>query len=192
MDSRESQESASKGTITDLLQAWHGGDRAGLEGLMARVYNDLRRIAAVALRKDRQLTVQPSDLVNEYFIRLLDAKEIDWESRNQFFAIACNVMRRILVDQARRRARKKRGGSLTPVTFDDGIGQVAPIEIDLLALDEALGRLEEKSQRQAKVVELRFFGGMTIEEAAGVLEVAQATVKLDWNMARAWLRKELS
>ena len=178
--------------LTDLLRAWGDGDDGALAELMDRVYNELRAMAGAQLRNEREShTLQPTALVHEAYLRLVDQDRADWQSRAQFFDVAARMMRRILVDHARRRGRLKRGGGAEMVE----LGAVAapeprPFE-DLLALDEALERLERLDPRQARVVELHFIVGLSVAETAEVLGCSKATVSRDWREARMWLAREL-
>ncbi|HRI03234.1 MAG TPA: sigma-70 family RNA polymerase sigma factor [Pyrinomonadaceae bacterium] len=180
--------------ITQLLKDWSKGNQAALDELMPLVYEELRRQASQYLRKERQgHTLQTTALIHEAYLRLAGQNEIEWQNRNHFFAIASTAMRRILVDHARTRHREKRGGNAEDIPLDDAlmIG-VSQKSVDLVALDEALVRLERLDPRQAKVVELRFFSGLTNEETAKVLAVSNATVRNDWAMAKAWLHGQLA
>ena len=179
--------------VTDLLRRVSDGDKQAEEELVPEIYRELRKIAASYLRRERpDHTLQPTALVNEAWVKLSKQRDVQWESRAHFFGIAAQVMRRILVDYARRRRSGKRGGGIPFVQFDDSLG-VSEDQCSLVInLDEALERLRALSPRQARVVELRFFGGMTEEEIAEVLDVTSRTVKRDWEKARAWLYGELS
>lgn len=180
--------------ITQLLKDWSEGNQAALDELMPLVYEELRRQASQYLRKERQgHTLQTTALIHEAYLRLAGQNEIEWQNRNHFFAIASTAMRRILVDHARTRHCEKRGGNAEDIPLDDAlmIG-VSQKSVDLVALDEALVRLERLDPRQAKVVELRFFSGLTNEETAKVLAVSNATVRNDWAMAKAWLHGQLA
>jgi RNA polymerase sigma factor (TIGR02999 family) len=181
--------------ITDLLRAWRGGKDASLERLLSRVYADLRQLARAQLAKERLgHTLQPTALVHEVYIRLVRERKIGWRNRAHFFGACARMMRRILVDHARRRQARKRAGGST-VTLQ-GFAEVPAASgngtLDLLALDQALESLERLSPRQCQVVEMRFFAGLSIEETAETLGVATRTVKLDWTKARAWLHHELT
>lgn len=183
---------ATKQDVTQLLADWRGGDRAALARLLPAVHGELKKIARGYLARERPgHTLQPTALVNEAYLRLVDQNRVEWASRSHFFAIAATQMRRILVSYARRRAADKRGAGERAVTLVDAIAAAGPREVDLLALDQALGRLEGIDPRQARVVELRYFAGLTIEETAEALGISTATVKLDWSLARAWLYREL-
>jgi RNA polymerase sigma factor (TIGR02999 family) len=176
-----------------MLIDWSNGDREALDRLLPVVYTELRRQAARHLRRERAgHTLQTTDLIHEAYLRLVDQKNVRWQNRAHFFAVAAQSMRRILVDHARRRHRAKRGGSAIALPLDEGLLVAAEkSEVDLLALDEALTRLAAIDVRQGQVVELRFFSGLSIEETATVLGVSLTTVKDDLNMAKAWLRREM-
>jgi RNA polymerase sigma factor (TIGR02999 family) len=178
--------------VTRLLAEWAAGDEAALDRLMPLVYQELRRIADRALGRERQgHTLQATALVHEAYLRLVRQHSAQFQNRAHFFAIASQVVRRILVDHARRRASVKRGAGAAPVTLDMDVTDDAP-SVDALVLDEALERLASLDPQQARIVEMRFFGGLTVEETADVLRISPRTVKRDWSMARAWLRRELS
>jgi RNA polymerase sigma factor (TIGR02999 family) len=179
--------------ITQLLVDWGKGDPAALERLMPLVYSELRRLASNYLRRERVgHTLQPTALVNEAYLKLIDQKNAKWQNRAQFFGISAQLMRRILVDHARQRQAVKRGGSnqerLSITSVEAVLKQP---EIDLLALNEALDELAQMDPQQSRIVELKFFGGLSIEETAEVLGISHATVERDWKMARAWLRRQL-
>lgn len=179
--------------ITRILQAWNGGDREALNQLIPFVYDELHRQAARYLRRERpNHSLQTTALINETYLRLVEQRNARWQNRAHFFAIAAQVMRRILVDYARARTRVKRGGDDPRVPLDD-VALVAPEGggVDLLALDEALTRLAALDEQQARIVELRYFSGMSIEETAEALGISPATVKRDWQMAKAWLHHQL-
>jgi RNA polymerase sigma factor (TIGR02999 family) len=179
--------------ITQLLGQMKAGDRSAAERLMPLVYGQFRALAAQYLRKERgNHTLQPTALVNEAYLKLLDQSRVQWQGRTHFFAVGAQAMRRILVDHARRRQRLKHGGQRARVTLDEGVALSPDRDQDVLALDEALLKLAELDERQAKVVELRFFAGLTVDEVADVLGVSKRTVEGDWTMARAWLHRELS
>jgi RNA polymerase sigma factor (TIGR02999 family) len=178
--------------VTALLGDWSRGDRTALDRLLPLVYADLRRVAARQLRSERAgHTLQPTALVHEVFIRLVDQRHVDWQNRAHFFGVAAQVMRRILVDHARRRGASKRGEGVRCVSIDDAQDVAASDGMPVLALDHALERLEAVDTDLAKVVELRAFGGLTIEEVAHVLGVSPSTAKRDWRTAKAWLNREL-
>jgi RNA polymerase sigma factor (TIGR02999 family) len=179
--------------ITHLLLAWGNGDQAALEQLMPLVYDELRRVAARHLRRQRpDHTLQTTALVNEAYLRLIDSSQVRWQNRAHFFAVSAQLMRRILVDFARSRNYQKRGGGAEQVSLDEALVVAPERSADLLALDEALTRLAELNPRQAQVVELRYFGGLSEEEAAEALKVSLRTIQRDWNLARLWLYRELS
>ena len=180
--------------VSEMLKAWSAGDREIAEEFMPLVYDELRRQARRFLRRERQNhTLATTALVHEAYIRLVDQHDVTWQNRAHFFGIASEMMRRILVNYAIQAKRQKRGGEAQRVTLDGTIpAGEASENVDLICLDEALTRLKELDERQARVVELRYFGGLNIEETAEVLSISPATVKREWNMARAWLRAELS
>jgi RNA polymerase sigma factor (TIGR02999 family) len=178
--------------VTDLLVRWSDGHEDALDELMARVYEELRHLARIRMARERNgHTLQPTALAHEAFLRLCDQRRVRWQSRTQFFALASEMMRRVLVDHARRQAASKRGAGATRMTLEDAHSVSRPQSVDTLALHEALKQLEGLDARQARIVELRYFGGLTIEEAAEVLVVSSATVKRDWETARRWLYREL-
>jgi RNA polymerase sigma-70 factor (ECF subfamily) len=179
--------------VTGLLRAWREGDEAALEALMPLVHDELRRIARRCLRGERaNHSVQATELVNEAFLRLVDVHQVDWQNRTHFLAMSARLMRRVLVDLARSRRADKRGGGAVRVTFDEAaIGGCTP-EADVIRLDEALQALTALDNRKSRVVELRFFGGLTVDETAVVLQVSSKTVLRDWEFARAWLQRELT
>lgn len=177
--------------VTTLLRAWRRGDPAAFERLTPLVYDELRRRARHYLRGERpNHTLRPTALVHEVYLRMVDIDEVDWQDRTHFFAIAARQMRRILVDSARARRYQKRGGGAASVTFTEALA-VSRSTPDLVALDDALNLLAEKDDRKARVVELRFFGGLTNEEIASALRISTDTVTRDWQMAKLWLRREL-
>ena len=180
--------------ITRLLLAWNEGDREALDKLMPLVYEELHRQAARFLRRERpDHTLQTTGLIHEAYLKLIDQREVNWESRTHFFAIAANLMRRILVDYARSKNRAKRGGDALKLPLEEA-ALIAGKEkgVDLIALDEVLTRLEKIDKRQAQIVELRYFGDLTLEETAKALKISRTTVADDWAMARAWLHRELT
>jgi RNA polymerase sigma factor (TIGR02999 family) len=179
--------------ITDLLIDWGKGDQAALEKLMPLVYNELRRLASNYLRRERAShTLQPTALVNEAYLKLVDQRNAKWQNRAQFFGISAQLMRRILVDHARQHQAAKRGGeNQQRLSITSAERVVKQSEIDLLALNEALDELAKIDPQQGRIVELKFFGGLSIEESAEVLGISHATVERDWKMARAWLRRQL-
>jgi RNA polymerase sigma factor (TIGR02999 family) len=185
----------SQKNITRMLKDWSEGDRESLDRLLPFVYDELHRQASRYLRRERvDHTLQPTALINEAYLKLIDQRDVRWQNRAHFFAVAAQAMRRILVDYARSRKREKRGGGGDDVKlpYDEAV-EVGAREksIDLVALDEALTRLAGFDERQARVVELRYFSGMTEEETAEVLGISPATVRRDWNMAKAWLLFQL-
>jgi RNA polymerase sigma factor (TIGR02999 family) len=178
--------------VTRLLQAWSNGQEEALDRLVPRIHDELRRLAASYLRRERpDHTLQPTALVNEAFLKLVDQRAAKWQNRAHFFGIAAQAMRRILVDHARAHAAGKRGGALRKVPLDEAIVAGRAVDVDLLALDEALTRLGALDPQQSRVVELRFFAGLTMEETAEVMRISPATVGREWRMAKAWLSSEL-
>jgi len=183
---------AATGEITNLLRAWSGGDEAALDRLAERVYPELRRMAHRYMKNERQAnTLQSAGLVHEVYLRLVDVRRVEWRERAQFYAMAAQMMRRILVDAARARASKKRGGSAARVNIDDGAVLSPEPDQSILALHEALGTFSRLAPRQARVVELRYFGGLTEEEIVAALDISPRTVRRDWSLAKAWLSREL-
>jgi RNA polymerase sigma factor (TIGR02999 family) len=181
------------GDVTHLLDDLTAGKEHAFDELLPLVERELRRRAAGYMRRERQNhTLQPTALVNEAFLRLVDQRNVRWQNRAHFFAVASQAMRRILVDHARSHQRAKRGGPAPAVTLDEAMIASEERSIDLLALDHALERLAALDERQARVVEMRFFGGLSVEETAEILDISPATVKREWSMARAWLHSELS
>jgi RNA polymerase sigma factor (TIGR02999 family) len=180
--------------ITRLLIAWSEGRREALDDLMPIVYADLRRVAAGYMRRETPgHALQPTALVHEAYVRLIDQRQVKWRNRAHFFGVAAGMMRRILVDNARRRRADKRGGGWERVTLaGDEAAADSHKEIDVLALHEALERLAAFDPQQARIVELRYFGGLTIEETAEVVGISPATVVREWTIAKAWLRADLS
>jgi RNA polymerase sigma factor (TIGR02999 family) len=179
--------------ITDLLVSCGRGDKESLDKLMPAVYDELRRQAARYLRREQPgHTLQTTALIHEAYVRLVDQRNVQWQNRAHFFGIAAQMMRRILVDHARRRKRAKRGGSDIKISLDDAAVAVQGQDLDVVAVDEALTRLAKIDEQQSRVVELRFFSGLTVEETAEVMGISPATVKRDWSMAKAWLHRELS
>jgi RNA polymerase sigma factor (TIGR02999 family) len=178
--------------ITQLLQDWNDGDQTAIDKLMPLVYDELHRLARQYMRRERPgNTLQTSALVNEAYMRLVDQKKIHWGSRSHFFGIAARLMRQILVDQARRRNFAKRGGGAIRVTLDEASMVTTEQSGNVVALDEALTILEKTDPRKGRIVELRFFGGLSIEETAKVMQVSPGTVMRDWTFARAWLKKQM-
>ena len=180
------------GNVTALLGDWSRGNQSALNQLLPLVYEELRRIATRQIRAERSgHTLQPTALVHEVYLRLVDQRSVDWESRAHFFGVAAQVMRRILVDYARRHSATKRGDGIPCLPIDEAKNATAADVIPILALDHALDRLAEMDEELARIVELRAFGGMTIEEAACVLRVSPSTAKREWRTAKAWLTREL-
>ncbi len=179
--------------MTQWLLAWSKGDRDALEDLLPVVYGELRRIAGRYLRHERQdHTLQPTALVHEAYVKLIDQRHAQWQNRAQFFGVAAQLMRRILVDHARAHVAAKRGGGVSPVTLMDAAGASPARGVDVIALDEALTRLTRLYPDQGRLVELRFFGGLTIEETGEAMGLSPATVKRQWTVARAWLLHNLN
>ncbi|HEX6730118.1 MAG TPA: sigma-70 family RNA polymerase sigma factor [Pyrinomonadaceae bacterium] len=179
--------------ISRLLIAWGDGDQAALEELTPLVYAELHRLAHNYMSRERpDHTLQTTALVNEAFMRLVDWKNVRWQNRAHFFGVSAQLMRRILVDFARARGFQKRGGGAQKFELDEAALVCDDKDADLVALDEALDSLAKLDSRQARVVELRFFGGLSLEDAAEVLKVSKGTVRRDWSLARAWLHRELS
>ena len=175
------------------MRGWHGGDREGLDALLPVVYKELRRIAHSQLRKEREdHSLQSAELVNEAYLRLARMNPPQWESRTHFFAIAAQLIRQILVDYARRHGAWKRGSGRRALPLEDASELSRGKDIDVVLLDDALNTLAELDPRKAKVVELRFFGGLTFAETAEVLDVSAVTVSRDWTTARAWLHREMN
>jgi len=183
----------SSADVTQLLLAWNQGDRAALDKLMPIVYDELRRLARKQLRSEApEHTLQATVLVNEAYIRLVDLNRVNWQNRAHFFGAAAQIIRRVLVDHARARHRLKRGGSAVRVTLVDGIGEAEGGQFDVVALDQALSELGKLDAQQERIIELRFFSGLSIEETAEAVNISPATVKRDWATARAWLYRKLT
>ena len=182
-----------KSDVTQLLDKAQNGDKESLDTLLPLIYDELRRVAANQLRAERENhTLQATALVHEAYLRLLEQQEVDWQNRAHFFSIAAEMMRRILVNYAIQRNAKKRGDGVTRISLDDAISfSNGESDLDLVSLDAALKRLAEFDEIQARIVELRFFGGLTIEEVAEVLDISESTVKREWKMAKAWLKTQL-
>jgi RNA polymerase sigma factor (TIGR02999 family) len=179
--------------VTLLLSRVSEGDNSAPDKLLELVYEDLRHLAGRYMRDERSdHTLQATALVHEAYMRLVDWKNVSWESRAQFFAVAAQVMRRVLVDHARGKNAAKREGSQQKLALADAVSFASEKEFDVLVLEEALTRLEKQDPRQAKIVEMRFFGGLSVEEVAHVLKVSETTVKREWKMAKAWFQRELS
>ena len=178
--------------ITRILKSWSGGNRDAVDDLMPLVYDELHKVAAQYLRRQRaDHTLQPTALVNEAYLKLIDISDVDWQDRAHFFAFASQTMRHILVDYARAQAREKRGGGAQKLSLDEAVSFSKEDEVDLLSLDESLRALTAIDKQQGKIVELRFFGGLTVEETAVVLHISPATVKREWRIAKAWLYKRM-
>jgi RNA polymerase sigma factor (TIGR02999 family) len=180
--------------ITAMLREWSGGNREALGNLMPLVYKELHKQAVRHMRRERpNHTLQPTALIHEAYVKLVDQREANWESRTHFFAIAAQAMRRILIDHARARAQEKRGGGNVTLALDDAALIVTDERnIDLLALNEALDRLAGFDEQQVRIVELRYFSGLNLEETAAALGVSRATVAREWSVAKTWLRRELT
>jgi RNA polymerase sigma factor (TIGR02999 family) len=180
-------------TVNALLQSWGRGDARAREQLLPLVYRELKRRAAAYLRHERRdHTLQPTALVHEAYVRLVGQNRPHWQNRAHFFGIAAQIMRRILIDYARERLAAKRRGSAVRVLLDERIGATGPIDCEMLLLDQALNELAQLDPRQAQIVELRYFGGMTEQEVATVLSLSRATVTRDWQSARAWLFRRMT
>ena len=179
--------------VTRLLMNWNHGDRSALEELMPLVYGELRRLASAYLRRERPgHTLQSTALVHEAFIRLVGQRDVEWRNRAHFFGIAAQMIRRILVDYARSQHAGKRGSGAVKLSLDEALAVPMATGVDLLGLDEALDRLAALDSRQARVVELRFFAGLSIEETAEVMGISPASVKREWSTARLWLFREMT
>lgn len=179
--------------VTNLLARWRGGDAAAREALVPLVYDELRRIARRCLAGQKtNHTLQPTALVHEAYLRLAGHDSVSWQNRAHFFAVATQMMRQILVDHARRRAAAKRGGGAVTVALDEEVASKSSVVLDLIALDDAMRQLAELDPRQSQIVELRFFGGLSIEETAHVVDISPATAKREWATARLWLHQAMS
>lgn len=190
----DSPESSCSAAVTEILAQWSRGDRSALDRLVPVIYPELRRIAGRQLRHERSdHTLDPTALVHELFLQLVDQRSATWDNRTQFFAVAARLMRRILVDHARGREALKRGGGVTKLALksEDAGAMVDPVAAEVLAVDQALGRLAAHDPDQARIVELRFFGGLSVEETAHVMERSARTIKREWRIAKAWLYREL-
>ena len=181
-------------SVTLLLKAWSGGDQQALGDLTSKVYLELRQMAAKYMRKERSGdSMQATALVHEVFLRLVDVNDVSWQDRAHFFAVSANMMRRILVDRARAKNMAKRGGGAVLVNFDDALEiSSGSKDREMVAIDDALNELAEVDPRKARVIELRFFGGLSVEETAEVLKISPQSVMRDWKMARAWLLAQLT
>jgi RNA polymerase sigma factor (TIGR02999 family) len=183
---------ATPADLTAWLRAWSAGDNAVEQPLLLAVYDELRRQARLQLRRERrEHSLSPTAVVHEAYLRLLGQRRMEWESREQFFAVAARTMRRVLVDHARRREAVKRAGGAVRVSLDEEVAVELPRELDLLALDDALDELAALDERPVRVVELRFFGGLSLDETAAALAISEATVTREWRRARAWLHRRL-
>ena len=183
---------AAPSAITGLLTAWRAGDAGALEQLVDALYGELHRLARRCMAGERAgHSLQPTALVNEAYVRLIDARQVHWQNREHFLAVATRQMRRVLVDIARAKGYQKRGGAAVHVTFDESLPVMREPGRDLLALDDALDALARVDERKARVVEMRFFGGLSVEQSARALQVSVDTVMRDWKMAKAWLLREL-
>lgn len=179
--------------VTRILRAWSDGDRGALDELIPLVYEELRRQAARYLRHERRdHTLQTTALIHEAYVRLVDQKDVRWQNRAHFFGVAAQLMRRILVDHARKNRALKRGGPADNLPLEEAATVSAGTDVDLVVLDEALTKLAAMDERKSRVVELKYFGGLTAEEAAEVLRVSPATIRHDWTLAKAWLRREIA
>jgi RNA polymerase sigma-70 factor (ECF subfamily) len=189
----DNSERVSTHHVTQLLQAWGYGDEGALKQLMPLVYNELHRLAQRYMASEQTgHPLQTTALVHEVYLRLVDVQNVDWQNRAHFYALCARLMRRILVDFARSRNYQKRGGQFPHIQLEEAVTVSAVVGAELLAVDEALKRLAIVDTRKSDVVELRFFGGLTVEEIAAALQVSPETVKRDWKLAKAWLLRELS
>jgi RNA polymerase sigma factor (TIGR02999 family) len=178
--------------VTQLLIDWNGGDKTALEKLLPMIYQELHLLASRYLRRERpNHTIQATALVNEAYLRLIDQKQVQWQNRAHFFAIAAQMMRRILINYARDQHAAKRGGYTIKVSLNEAIGLANTEDLDLIALDEALDKLALTDLRKSRLIELWFFAGLTLEETAEVLDISLATAKRDWTLARAWLYRAI-
>jgi RNA polymerase sigma factor (TIGR02999 family) len=179
--------------ITKLLLAWNDGDQQALDRLVPLVEAELRRLARTYMRRERDThTLQTTALINEAYVRLIEAHDVQWQSRAHFYGIAAQVMRRVLVDFARKRNYRKRGGGSHQITFNEALAISDAEDLNVLALDEALSELAKVDERKARVVEMRFFGGLTEKEAAAALNISAETARRDWRLAKSWLLRQLS
>ena len=188
------EDEAVRPNITEMLREWSGGKTEVMDDLLPLIYDELRRRAAAYLRRERpNHTLQPTALVHEAYLKLIDQRQDNWASRDHFFAIAAQAMRRILVDHARGRHRQKRGGSNEDLPLEDALLAAADeANVDLIALDEAMKKLAKLDPQQERVVELRYFGGMSLDEAADAMSISRATAARDWQVAKAWLHREMT
>jgi RNA polymerase sigma-70 factor, ECF subfamily len=193
MTEKHSGEEPQPKDVTVLLKAWTAGDEGALEQLTPLIYGELHRLARTYMARERSSpTLETGAILNEAFLRLVHWKTARWENRSHFYGLAAQIMRRVLVDHARSRGYRKRGGGIRPVELDEAVVMSPERSPDLLALDDALDRLAGVDERKSKVVELRFFGGLSVEETAEVLKVSPFTVARDWTLAKAWLHREIS
>lgn len=193
LEKSEKMDQPSQSDVTELLVSWSNGNQAARDQLMGVVYDELHRLARRYMRRESPgHTLQTSALLNEAFLRLVDQKNVQWQNRAHFFGIAAQMMRRILVDHARSRNYAKRGGGARAVSLDEALIVSDARNEEVVNVHEALERLTEFDQRKAQIVELRFFGGLSIEETANVLDVSPGTVMRDWTLAKAWLAREMS
>ena len=190
------QPPAPQADVTDLLQRWQGGDARALDQVTPLVYRELHQIAVRYLSRERpDHTLQSTALVHEAFLKLVDQRRVDWQSRSHFFGLAAQLMRRILVDHARGAGRVKRGAGVAKTSLDDEADAAAPsglVPEDILTLDAALDELEQLDPRQCRIVELRYFSGLTVEETADAMKLSTGTIKREWTVARAWLYRKIS
>lgn len=190
--SDENSKHLTRREVTVLLQAWNDGDPYAPDKLAPLIYAELRKLARRLMRRESpQHTLETGALINEAYLRLADWKNARWENRAHFYGVASQIMRRVLVDHARAHGYQKRGGGARPLSLDEAVVASPDRAADLIALDEALERLEKRDPRKGKVVELRFFGGLSVEETAAVLHVSPFTVIRDWNFVKAWLSREI-
>jgi RNA polymerase sigma factor (TIGR02999 family) len=186
-------EAGAEHNLTSLLLDWSRGNPEALNQLAPLIYDELHRMASRHLRREPNgNTLQSTALVHEVYLKLIDQERVQWQDRNHFFAVASNMIRRILVDHARARYAAKRGGGQVRLEFDEAIGLPGARDANLMALDDAMESLAQLDRRQSRIVELRFFGGLSIEETAEVMHLSPATVKRDWNVAKAWLYRQLA
>jgi RNA polymerase sigma-70 factor (ECF subfamily) len=178
--------------VTALLLAWRGGDEAALGRIVPLVQEELRKIARRCLRNEKAgHSLQPTALVNEAYLRLVDARRVNWQNRTHFLAMSARLMRRVLVDYARTKGADKRGGDMVRVSLTQAVGRASDLGEDVVALSDALEALEQVDARKGRIVELRFFAGLTVEETAAVMDLSPQTVAREWTFAKAWLRREL-
>jgi RNA polymerase sigma-70 factor (ECF subfamily) len=193
MNGQNSTPPPSPPEVTDLLIAWGGGDRSALDRLVPVVHAELRRLARRQMSRERpDHTLQTSALVNEAYLRLIDLSRVRWQDRGHFFAMSARIMRRILVDHSRSRSSLKRGAARKMAAFEEALAVSNEPSVDLVALDDALNELESHDPRKSQVIEMRFFGGLSVEETAEALQVSAETVKRDWRLAKLWLLRELN